>query len=235
MHGNARARAGPRRNARHARTAHAPRRSRVCLDAAPQSPLVPRSDRRRGIRIGFGAARHARVRALHPSVGARTLGTRRGAGAERHRGTRARSVLGALPGKARSVRQLRRTFRVRSAPVSADARSLCRAVLFDLDGTLLDTAGDLAQALNRLRAECALPPLGHERIRSFVSHGATALVRLAFPSVPEAEFLKLRARLLELYGAALCVHTRAFPGMLELIARLEQDGVLWGIVTNKPA
>ncbi|HYK26022.1 MAG TPA: phosphoglycolate phosphatase [Steroidobacteraceae bacterium] len=139
---------------------------------------------------------------------------------------------------------------MRSAGVSADARSdgphaapargagaqrLCRAVLFDLDGTLLDTAGDLAQALDRLRAENALPPLGRERIRSFVSHGATALVRLAFPSVPEAEFLELRARLLELYGAAVCVHTRPFPGMLELIARLEQDGTRWGIVTNKPS
>lgn len=118
--------------------------------------------------------------------------------------------------------------------MSAEPRGL-RAVLFDLDGTLLDTAGDLAQALNRLRAENALPPLGYERIRSFVSHGSSALVRLAFPRAPEGEFLELRARLLELYAAALCVHTRPFPGMLELLARLERDGTRWGVVTNKPA
>ena len=110
-----------------------------------------------------------------------------------------------------------------------------RAVLFDLDGTLLDTADDLAQALNLLRSENALPPLARERIRSFVSHGSTALVRLAFPSAPEPRFLELRDRLLELYAAAICVHTRPFPGMLELIDRLEREGARWGIVTNKPA
>ncbi len=110
-----------------------------------------------------------------------------------------------------------------------------RAVLFDLDGTLLDTAHDLAAALNQLRAEQALAPLPFERIRNFVSHGSTALVRIAFPDAGEARFLALRERLLEIYRTALAVHTVPFDGMLELLARLEREGLPWGVVTNKPA
>ena len=110
-----------------------------------------------------------------------------------------------------------------------------RAVLFDLDGTLLDTAHDLAQALNELRREQALAPLPFGRIRNFVSHGSSALVRLAFPDADEREFLALRDRLLEIYRAALAVYTVPFEGMLELLERLEREGLPWGIVTNKPA
>lgn len=112
---------------------------------------------------------------------------------------------------------------------------MTRAVLFDLDGTLLDTAADLANALDALCRENGIEPLGYERIRGFVSHGASVLVRLAFPSAPEPRFMRLRDRLLELYGAALAVHTRPFPGMLDLLARIERAGMRWGIVTNKPA
>ncbi len=109
----------------------------------------------------------------------------------------------------------------------------CRAALFDLDGTLLDTAGDLAQALNELRRQEGLDPLEFERIRVLVSHGASALVRLAFPRASESEFLSLRDRLLELYGTALAVHTRPFEGMLEVLEHLERSRMPWGIVTNK--
>jgi len=108
------------------------------------------------------------------------------------------------------------------------------AVLFDVDGTLLDTAPDIAVAVNQLRRERGLAPLELARVRAFVSHGSSALVRIAFPEAPEAEFLELRARLLVVYRAALNVHTRPFPGMLELLGQLEQSGTRWGVVTNKP-
>lgn len=108
------------------------------------------------------------------------------------------------------------------------------AVLFDLDGTLLDTAPDMAAAINALRAEHSLPPLPFASIRPFVSHGATALVRLGFPQAPEAEFDVLRERFLSLYRGCLAEETQLFAGMAELLATLEQARIPWGIVTNKP-
>jgi N-acetyl-D-muramate 6-phosphate phosphatase len=118
--------------------------------------------------------------------------------------------------------------------MSREPAAPSRAVLFDLDGTLLDTAHDLAQALNELRRQEGRPELPFERIRNFVSHGSSALTRIAFPEASEAEFLALRERLLAIYGAGLAVHTLPFEGMLELLARLEEQGLRWGIVTNKP-
>lgn len=109
------------------------------------------------------------------------------------------------------------------------------AVLLDLDGTLLDTAPDMAAAVNALRIEQSEEPLPFERVRPHVSHGATALVRLAFPHAPEADFLALRARFLALYRPRVALETRPFPGAAELLAALEQAGIPWGIVTNKPA
>jgi N-acetyl-D-muramate 6-phosphate phosphatase len=109
-----------------------------------------------------------------------------------------------------------------------------RAVLFDLDGTLLDTAPDLARALNALRHEQGLAPLAFDAIRGWVSHGSAALVRLGFPQATESQFLALRARLLELYRADLARETRPFAGVPELLAEIEARGMRWGIVTNKP-
>lgn len=111
-----------------------------------------------------------------------------------------------------------------------------RAVLFDLDGTLLDTAPDFATVTNRLLAEHGRAPLPYPRIRSAVSSGSRALVELAF-GITEADptFAPLRARLLELYAAHLLVDTVPFPGMEELLAALGERGISWGVVTNKPS
>ncbi len=110
---------------------------------------------------------------------------------------------------------------------------ICRGLLLDLDGTLLDTARDLADALNELRRQEGLESLEFARIRDLVSHGALALTRLAFPRASEGELLSLRDRLLRIYGTALAVHTRPFDGMLELLEHLEREGIPWGVVTNK--
>ncbi len=108
-----------------------------------------------------------------------------------------------------------------------------RAVLLDLDGTLLDTAPDMVDALNALRAEQGLDAIPFETARLQVSHGAAALVRLGFPDI--ADYEPLRLRYLDLYRARLAVQTRPFAGWLEVLAALDRAGIPWGIVTNKPA
>jgi len=109
-----------------------------------------------------------------------------------------------------------------------------KAVLFDLDGTLLDTAPDMTCALNKLLAEERLEPLSFGTVRPYVSHGAASLVRLAFPEAPEAEFNLLRERFLMIYRGCLADRTCLFDGMAELLATFERTGIPWGIVTNKP-
>ena len=109
-----------------------------------------------------------------------------------------------------------------------------RAVLFDLDGTLADTAPDLAVAVNRMRAEQGHEPLPIERLRPFASAGARGLVHAAFGIKPgDAEYPALREAFLEFYAEKVCERTRLFPGMAELLRELHERGVRWGIVTNK--
>ena len=110
-----------------------------------------------------------------------------------------------------------------------------RTVLFDLDGTLADTAPDLAHTLNTLLVEEGRAALAYETIRPEVSHGAGALVRLGFGDVANEEFERLRRRFLALYAENLVRETRLFPGMDELLSELKRRGLNWGIVTNKPA
>jgi 2-phosphoglycolate phosphatase len=110
-----------------------------------------------------------------------------------------------------------------------------RTVLFDLDGTLLDTAPDLAQALNAVRIENNRPPLPYEAIRPVVSHGGIALIELGFElEQSDPAFDPLRQRLLEIYRENISRLTRPFPGITELLDVLEERGLGWGVVTNKP-
>jgi 2-phosphoglycolate phosphatase len=110
-----------------------------------------------------------------------------------------------------------------------------KAVLFDLDGTLLDTAVDMMEALNKLRAEESREPLSYEAVRCQVSHGGHALVRLGFGELPAAEHEVMRMRLLNIYRKQLAKHTQLFEGGGEMLTELERRGLHWGIVTNKPA
>ena len=109
-------------------------------------------------------------------------------------------------------------------------------ILFDLDGTLADTAPDLADTLNALLQEQQCPPLPYETIRPHVSHGATALVKLGFHLQPDDDaFETLRQRFLDLYEERLANRTSLFPGMENVLSVLEQNDCRWGVVTNKPA
>lgn len=111
---------------------------------------------------------------------------------------------------------------------------MIKAVLFDLDGTLADTARDLGAALNRLLAEEGLAPLPYERIRPVASHGARGLVQLGFGADLSAERMEaLRVRFMDLYDANLAGETTLFDGVNELIAELDKRGLAWGIITNK--
>jgi 2-phosphoglycolate phosphatase len=108
-------------------------------------------------------------------------------------------------------------------------------VLFDLDGTLMDTAPDMGNALNILRAEHNLPPLSADRIRPQVSHGAMGLLKLGFGIEPQdARFAEMRTRYLDIYEQHLAEETHLFHGMDKVLDEFEKQGLSWGIVTNKP-
>lgn len=110
------------------------------------------------------------------------------------------------------------------------------AVLFDLDGTLIDTAPDFIRCLNELRQQHGLPALPPEQIRRSVSNGARAMIRVGFGLEPEhPDYQDRHTAFLDLYEAGMAVETRLFEGMDELLIALEARGIPWGIVTNKPA
>jgi len=109
-----------------------------------------------------------------------------------------------------------------------------RAVLFDLDGTLADTAADLGAAVNHLRRQRGLNELAVDEVRPYASMGARGLLRVGFGLSPEdSGYLPLRNAFLDRYDACVCVETRLFPGMAELLQELVRRRIAWGIVTNK--
>jgi phosphoglycolate phosphatase len=112
---------------------------------------------------------------------------------------------------------------------------LIKAVLFDLDGTFADTAPDLGAALNHVLALHGKPPLPLEKSRLQASHGTAGLLGLGFGILPDdPDFTELRNEFLEHYTAHICDQTTLFANTEELITALEQRGLPWGIVTNKP-
>ncbi len=108
------------------------------------------------------------------------------------------------------------------------------AVLFDLDGTLADTAADLGAVLNRLRTEAGHAPLPADIIRPHVSKGVRGLLGIGFALAPGDDgYADLHQRFLACYGGSLCVATRLFEGIAELLESLEAQSIKWGVVTNK--
>lgn len=114
------------------------------------------------------------------------------------------------------------------------SRTPTAAVLFDLDGTLLDTALDMVPALNQLRLEQGRPELAYAQVRAQVSNGSTGLLSLGFPDTAGAALEALRARLLQIYRGRIAHATVAFPGFDTVLPALQQRGLHWGVVTNKP-
>jgi phosphoglycolate phosphatase len=110
-----------------------------------------------------------------------------------------------------------------------------QAVLFDLDGTLCDTALDFTLALNRLLTEEKRPTLSLTHIRNEVSNGALAIIQMAFPDIEhEGIQLSLRNRMVAFYKEHITWHTRLYPGMDKVLAELNARHIPWGVVTNKP-
>jgi len=113
---------------------------------------------------------------------------------------------------------------------------MIRAVLLDLDGTLADTAPDLAYALNQILIDSNMDPLPLSDIREVASNGSAPLISLGFgDQLEEQLFESYRQQLLDIYSANIVRETTLMNGMDELLLQLESQEIRWGIVTNKPA
>lgn len=109
-----------------------------------------------------------------------------------------------------------------------------KAVLFDLDGTLVDSADDLMAALNHVRLRMGLSEPAPRAAREFVSAGAVAMMRAGLPEALHPQIDAYRQSFLDYYQAHIAVHSQPYPGALALLQRLQNQGIAWGVITNKP-
>lgn len=107
-------------------------------------------------------------------------------------------------------------------------------VLFDLDGTLADTAPDMVATLQTMQADHGYEPIAYDLGRSNVSNGAMGLLRVGFPDIDEEGRQYLVAEYVERYAERICELTRVFAGVDALLEKLDDIGCPWGVVTNKP-
>jgi phosphoglycolate phosphatase len=112
--------------------------------------------------------------------------------------------------------------------------SVAPLVLFDLDGTLVDSAVDLLNAVNRLAEREGHAPTTLASLRPVVSKGARAMLAITFPDYDEAKREELRQPFLDIYEAAVSQHSTPFDGVEDVLAQIEAAGARWGIVSNKP-
>ena len=120
-------------------------------------------------------------------------------------------------------------------PSGNPARGIVDTVLFDLDGTLADTLPDLAAAMNAALSEHGSPPLAPLCYRGTVSGGSLAMIRAALgPNVDPELAQRIRRIFLALYAERIAVGTGLFPGIDAVLSEIEERGLAWGIVTNKP-